>query len=330
MIFYRRFKRTADRDYSACRKPLSLFIALISVAALLASCGKKVALKLPVQEKPEAPHIRNVIHRENMMILNWTYPDSPDRPIEHFIVFKSSESGFDIVSKPAAADRSYTDYDFKEDTTASYEMVAVTLDGRHSDSSLRISVHPQSVPPSPEALSLTVLNSSVKISWNPTGDHVFYNIYKRAAEEAFGLRPLNASPLSETSFSDTLNPLIPAYYAVRSLTGSPIRDEGSLSPEVGIHPSDLVPSQPRNVRYFASAEGIYLIWDESDEPWVTVYRIYRKMEDGQFRLLGETSIPTFIDREKLLISRDYRISAAGPVTEGNFAEIKSISVSPAQ
>lgn len=330
MTKYRDFQSAANCVPITCCSPLRLFVTLLCSVILLVSCGKKGALKLPVQKKTEAPHISSIIHREDMIILQWTYPESPEVPIERFIILKSSGSDFDIVAKPAAANRSYTDYDFNEDVQVSYEMVAVTPAGRYSDRSNIVSAVPQRVPPAPGLLALTIVNSSLRISWERAGDDVFYNIYKRTGSETFGLEPINESPLSENSFTDALNLVSPVSYAVRSSTGSSIRNEGTLSSEIKFDPSDLVPLPPRNIRYFASPEGIYLIWDESDEPWVTVYRIYRKMEDGQFRLLGETSIPTFIDREKLLISRDYRISAAGPVTEGNFAEIKSISVSPAQ
>lgn len=330
MTKYRDFQSAANCVPIICSNPLRLFVTLICSVILLVSCGKKGALKLPVQKKTEAPHISNIIHREDMMIVQWTYPESPKVPIERFIILKSSGSDFDIVAKPAAANRSYTDYDFNEDVLVSYEMVAVTPDGRHSDRSNILSALPQRVPPAPASLVLTVVNSSVRISWERAGDGIFYNIYKRTGNESFGLDPINESPLSENSFTDALNLGSPVSYAVRSSTGSSIRNEGALSSEMMFDPTDLVPLPPRNIRHFASPEGIYLIWDESVEPWVTVYRIYRRMEDEQFRLLGETSIPTFIDRERLLISRDYRISAAGPVAEGNFAEIKNISVSPVQ
>lgn len=308
----------------------NLFILLLIQASfsLLISCGKKGLPTLKSYEQPDNPLQLRAIHREDKIILQWDFPKAKESAIAEFIIMKTTSQEFVTISHIERTKRSYTDTDFKTNSTYSYYIISQSPKGVYSKESNIIKVSPMNTPAPPGNLSLKINGNSAIISWEKAENDVLSNIYKQDENGTYGLNPVNKSPLSDNSFQDAFDINKTTYYTVRSLLKSELRDEGTQSEELVINPSEFTPSMPKDFNYFIAPESVYLLWKESGETWVTGYKIYRKIEGQDYVLIGQTQIPTFLDKEKALTKRDYRVSAVGPVKEGPAAEIKGLLFVP--
>lgn len=304
---------------------------LFFACCLLISCGRKGDPTLKSYEKPEAPSGFRAIHRESDILLLWNFPKGKEQEIKGFQLLKSSggpSADFEKISFIEPGKRSYTDTNFKAGTEYNYKIISLSLKDVMSKEDL-IKVIPQTPPPPPKNFSLRMEDSSLILKWESAGEKVSFNIYKTKEKGKYGLSPLNREPVRETSFKDTLDIKNPVSYTIRSSTGSDIRDEGPPSEEITVNPADFVPSRIEGLHAVAKEDDVYLIWKESPEIWVAGYRVYRETnrEEG-YKLIGETPIPSFIDREKPSTERNYRVTAIGPSKEGEPAEIRDIVFVP--
>lgn len=306
------------------------FIFIFLSLLFFSSCGKKGAPTLKSYEKPEQPSLLRAIHREDKIILLWNFPKSKENLLEGFILLKSSDAGFQKYSTLEKQARSYIETDFKEGIRYSYKIVSQNLRGIYSDDSNVINLTPLKAPTPPERPSFRTDGDGLNIIWGKGEKEGLYNIYKSYEKGAYGLYPLNTAPLTESSFKDTFDTTKPVYYTVRSLTDSEIRDEGYPSEELVVNPFEFVPSPPGDLQFFAAPDRVYLSWKEPAERWVTGFKVYRRIGNQDYVLIGETQIPAFLDKEKPATKRDYRVSATGPGKEGPAAEITGIVFIPAK
>lgn len=300
------------------------FLIVMSALLFLSSCGKKGDPTLTVYKKPPAPELTNVIHREESLILQWDFPKKKEAIIEGFYILKSSGSGFEKKPVVTSDKRTYRDTDFEVGRDYTFKIISRNVRGVNSEDSNVITILPMRTPPPPRNISYTIGTHSLILTWEKTDNNIFCNVYKSTQKGSYGLYPLNDTPLENNSFEDAFDMNRTVYYSMRCQTRSQFRDEGPASEEVVIEPSDFIPSQPKNAQYFVDKDTVFLSWEESDETWVTGYRIYRRMESQQFMLIGETQIPAFLDMGTPSLKRDYRITAVGPQSEGPFAEMKGI------
>lgn len=308
-------------------KLLSIILILLSFS-FLTSCGKKGPPTLTSFEKPAAPTLLRAIHREDKIILQWNYPKDKGAEISEFIILKSSGSGFEKISYLKNDRRSYTDPDFKEGHKYSYKIISRNFRGIFSNDSNIINLTPSQTPMPPKNISFKTEDNSLILFWEKAEDDILYNVYKSSEKGTYGLNPINTAPLSKNSFRDIFNINKPVYYTIRSQTKNEIRDEGVSSEEIIVNPSEFIPSAPKELQYFVTPDMVNLYWKEPDETWVTGYRVYRRIENQDYKLIGETQIPNFLDREKPSTKRDYRITAVGPMKEGSAAEVKGIIFIP--
>lgn len=298
----------------------SLLIArcsLLLIPLLLSiSCGKKGPPTIKAYEKPQAPSGLTAYHREDKMMLAWSYPNNLRSGLKGFEVLRSGGSGFERLGLVNNSQSSFVDETFKPDDTYNYKVVAQNQKGVLSNDSNIITVTPKHVPPPPESVRFSVKGESVVLSWTSSGEGICYNVYKTAEKGRYTESPLNKESVCVTSFTDgAVSPERPVYYTVRALQKTDIRDEGNASEEVEVSPPHFVPSAPSDLRV-VKGDKIYLMWKESPEPWVRGYRVYRKIDGEQgFTLLGEVKIPTFTDTEKIDKKVWYMIRAAGPASE---------------
>jgi hypothetical protein len=311
------------RSFARMSRAVTL-ATVCAVVMILPACGKKGDPTLKSYEKPDTPSSLSVIHREDSLILRWAYPQSKEYLITEFVVLRSTGADFEKLSHIAKDKRSFTDKDIKSGGTYTYKVISQNARGVYSNDSGTAVAEPVQVPLPPEGLSYSVAGNSVILSWKPLAAGVRYNVYKAAEKGAYGLAPLNPTPLTEPEFRDAFSVNKIAHYTVRSLTGSVIRDEGPSSEEITVDPADLVPARPVNLQAFPAADRIFLSWSESPEPWATGFRVYKRSGGADFVLIGQTQIPTFVDKEPSDISRDYRITAVGPAKEGPAAEIQNV------
>ncbi len=316
--------------YPICNKRQQHFfgVLLIATILLLFACGKKGAPTLKSFEKPVPPANLSLSQRENSIFLSWSYPADKEMTISGFIVLRKSDSAFDKIAVVENNLRTFIDGDVKTGVTYTYKVVTQNQRGLLSADSNNVVATVATPPQPPEGISWSISGDSLLLSWEKTGKDTMYNVYKTAEKGAYSTTPANKAPITETVFKDVLSLAHPVYYTLRSLTKDGILTEGPVSQEIVVNPSDLIPPAPREVRFFAASDRIYLYWKEPDAAWVTGFRIYRKFEGGQYSLISETQIPSFLDKDTPSVKRDYRISAVGPVQEGPATEIKGVFFVP--
>jgi fibronectin type 3 domain-containing protein len=289
----------------------------ILLAFLMVSCGKKGPPTLKAYEKPQAPSGLFAVHREDRIILSWSYPGNLRSSLKEFLVLRSVDGGFEKIGAVGDDRSSFIDETFRLDVPHRYKVVAQNLKGVISSDSNVITLIPGHVPPVPEDLHFAPKADSVELSWKSSGEGVCYNIYKTAERGRYSDVPLNKEPECTTSFRDSVvSPDSAVYYTVRALRKTGIRDEGYASAELEVNPAHFVPSPPADLRIVRGKDKVHLMWKESPEPWVKGYRVYRRRgKEQEFALLGQVRIPTFTDAEKIKGKVSYMIRALGPQSE---------------
>jgi len=301
---------------------------IIFTLFFLVACGKKGAPTLKEYEKPAPPSLLQAIHREERVILQWSYPAEKERALEDFIILKSSGAEFKEFTHAEKNRRSYEDTNLEKGGNYRYKIIARNFKGVHSEDSNIIDIRLLDPPSPPSDLSFSIKNNTLILTWKPAGKDILYNVYKSFERGKYGMSPVNSSPISENSFKEAFVINKPVYYTVRSLHRSTIRDEGLPSGELAVDPSDLIPAPLKNCGYQTFPDKVYLLWDEPEESWVTRFRIYRRTAGQEYALIGETQIPVFVDNEPALTKRDYRVHAVGPSKEGPGVEIRDILYKP--
>ena len=307
-----------------------LILSLLCLPTVfLAACGKKGPPTLTSFEKPDAPSSVTAVHRGEVMTLRWNYPRKQEGLIAEFIVLRSTGADFEKRSHLEKDKRMFVDRDIKTGITYRYKIITQNSRGIYSDDSPVVEATPAPAPLPPASISYAVKGNSVVLSWTPRSSGDKFNVYKAREKGAYGLMPLNRTPLSEPVFTDAFSVNSIVYYTVRSLMGSDIRDEGDASEELAVDPADLVPARPENVQAYPASDRIFLAWSEPAEPWVMGFRVYKRTGSGEeYMLIGETQIPTFVDNDRSAARKDYRITAVGPAREGPAAEITNIVYTP--
>ncbi|BCB95492.1 fibronectin type III domain protein [Dissulfurispira thermophila] len=321
------------------RYRFSFALLLICIALSIISCGRKGDPTLRTFEKPMPVKEIKVTHRENELIISWSYPSAEREKIRGFYIekaeIKGQESGvgmpdFKNIMFLRSDASQFIDKDFKIGQSYLYKIRVYSLRDIISDESPVIKVNPRHLPEPPARLSYKVSNDSLEIIWQNAekneGQRVIrYNIYRSTEKGKYPTSPLNSSPLREPFFRDVVEKARPVYYTIRALLDTELRDEGYPSEEIEVNPKTFIPSQPHNLKYVPSEKKVYLMWDENPEIWVRGYRIYRKKEtEVVFSLIGESTLPAFTDNEPLSSKRAYFISAVGPGKESIPSEIVEV------
>jgi len=326
---------------------ISIFLFLMSFV----SCGRKGDPTLRSYEKPDPPSSLRAIHRESEIILFWNFPNNKEKTLKGFYLMKSitphtltpvatlpqgntegskgSGRNFEKVAFLQPDQRSYTDKDFTIGSKYDYKIISQNLRDILSIDSNIVEIEPKEPPPAPFKPSYKIKDDSLTLTWEDLGEGIFYNVYKSNNKGVYSLSPVNAEPIKGTSFMDRFDIRKTVYYTVRGLRGGALRDEGPPSEELKIDPSEFVPSRPEGLQAVAGEEGVYLIWNEASEKWVTGYRVYREIDKKEgFIFIGETPVPSYFDAERPLTKRNYRVTALGPLKEGPTAEIRDVVFTP--
>jgi hypothetical protein len=316
----------ASRQRTEARYSLLAICGLLFAAyCLLPSCGRKGAPTLKSYEKPDAPSGLEAIHREADIILLWNFPDDKQQSIRRFYLMKSTGGDFKKIAYIKNDTLSVTDTNFKTSKIYKYKVLSESLKGVLSKDSNIVEVRPQKAPLPPGGFSFTIKYNTLTLKWKTAGEGILYNVYKSHKPGVYPLTPLNREPLKEPLFTDTFDMDKIIFYTVRSLLGGTIRDEGAASEEIKIDPFEFVPPSPQGLQAVATEGNVYLLWKEPAETWIKGYRIYREINKKEgFILIGESQTPSFVDKQKPLTNRNYRVTALGPSKEGPPAEIKDV------
>ena len=320
-------------------KTIYHLLLIIALLFFLCSCGKKGEPTLRSYEKPHPPSGLRAIHRESEITLLWDFPEDKEQSIKGFYLMKSTlpqppflkggGGDYERIAFLGSNIRSYTDSNFKIGFEYKYKIISQNVNGITSNDSNIIYIKLKSPPAPPENLSFKIEYDSLLLTWKSAGKEILYNIYKGNNKGLYPLMPLNKEPIKETFYRDNFDIKKPVYYIIRSLIGGDVWDEGASSEEVGISPSEFVPSSPVDPQAVVTEENIYLMWKESPETWVVGYRVYREINKGEgFIFIGETQTPAFLDKDKPLTKRNYRVTAMGPSKESPPAEIRDVVFIP--
>jgi hypothetical protein len=304
--------------------PVALSL-LFACCFLLISCGKKGDPTLKSYEKPDPPSNFRALQRESEITLSWDFPEKETASIKGFHVLRSTGGDFTEIAFLENNKRSFTDADHKGTAQITFKIIAENLRGIMSKDSAILLIHDIKPPAPPRDILFAIEYDSLVLSWKSAGEGLAYNIYKHAISATLTEKPFNTEPLKETSFRDIFDINKTVSYTIRSVRQNEILIEGPASVEIRIDPAALVPSPPTNLQAVPSKEHVYLIWKESPETWVKGYKVYREINKKEgFVLIGETQIPSFIDKEKPSKKRHYRVTSRGPVQESKPAEIRNI------
>ncbi len=301
-----------------------LLIIHIFVLFFLISCGAKGSLSLKSFEGPAPVKQIKAVHREDEIIISWTYPES--EKIKGFFIEKSEseKEGFKKIAYLRNDVSEFVDKDFIVEREYYYRIFAYSLRDVLSESSMVIKVRPKTLPPAPSNLRYSLTDQTIKIEWDGFDPNVKYNVYKSYKKGEYR-QPINREPLDKANFLDRIEKDKRVYYTVRPLLDTDIKDEGYPSEELEVNPEDFIPAKPTGIRYVITNKWVYLLWSQNPEEWVSGYRIYRKTDnDTEFRLIGESIVPSFIDRESPVSRTLYYITAVGPKKEGNASDIITI------
>lgn len=309
-------------------RTLSSFVSiafLVLAFVVSVSCGKKADPTLKAYEKPEPPSNLRLIHREDEIYLLWDFPKAHEPEIASFVILKSSDGQeFEKLLHLGPEKRLYSDTGFSPGIEYRYKIISQNHKAVYSKDSNSISIIPLKTPEPPARISFRIENNSLFLNWEGTGSSTRYNVYRTYEKGSYGLFPVNKSPLTENHFRDFFTIKKPVYYTIRSLNNTDTRGEGASSSELAVNPFELVPSPPGGLDYFIAADRVFLYWNDPAETWVTGFRIYRRSDEKDYVLIGETQIPTFVDMESPSTRRDYRVTAIGPSQEGAAAEVQGI------
>ncbi|MGO9015404.1 MAG: hypothetical protein ACLQF0_10530 [Dissulfurispiraceae bacterium] len=307
---------------------------LLAVLVLVA-CGKKGEPTFITFVKPPPVNAITVVHRENSMLLSWSYSVSQDMQelIKGFYIEKAVAGGDnkpgefrELVFLPGTVNH-YTDKDFEAGRPYFYKIRVYSVRNIISDPSPVVKVVPAELPPSPQGLFFKIKNYAVEIRWDKLPGKVKYNIYRSNKKDVFQAVTLNKAALSEPLFMDKVETGSHLYYKVTSLLDTGIKDEGFPSEVLDVDPGTFVPSKPSGLKYVYAPKGVVLMWNENPESWVKLYRVYRKRaSESSFSIIGEAVTPTFKDNDPVTSKTLYYITALGPSRES--AAQEPIEVSP--
>lgn len=302
------------------------FVLILFIMPLFPGCGRKGPPTLKAYEPPPSPVITSALHREGDIVIAWSLPEAAESGISSFDILRSSGTGFQKIGRAENSARMFIDRDFVEGTGFEYKLIAISSFDIPSRDSNIVAMRPSPLPPPPSAMTFSIEKDRVVIRWEASAAR--YNIYKSFDKGSFGPTPLNRAPISVPSYNDDLDIQRPAHYIIRGLNAAEWWDEGPPSSVLTVDPADLLPGPPEEASFTAAKEKIFLYWKPAQERWVRGYRIYRKTGDGEYALMGETQVPTFIDQESPQAVRSYRLHSVGPSKEGPGTEIKDIRYLP--
>lgn len=187
---------------------------------------------------------------------------------------------------------------------------AVVTEGQaaRSDLSNLSVIVPVDVPAAPGDLTASAEAKGIVLTWtkpavaataNATPFLAGYNIYRAAASETsddLGA-PINATPVTQTTFTDT--PPYGAYsYRVTAVASpGPPRVESDPSPRVTATFKDLVPPPPpSNLTALVETKAVRLVWEKPDSPDLRGYLVYRTEGNVRLKLSpGPVTAPFFLD-----------------------------------
>src|SRR5262249_53049454 len=158
-----------------------------------------------------------------------------------------------------------------------------------------------------------------------------YNVYRLGQGETFSelTKPINASPVSATTYTDT-PPYATYTYFVTAVAAPSVESDPSAGATITF--KDLRrPPVPKNVALVLETKGVGLVWDPVDGPALLGYIVYRKegvMQGDQIQEIPTVvplmekpiTTPYFVD-SKANIGIAYKYAVGSIDKNGNRSEL---------
>lgn len=171
--------------------------------------------------------------------------------------------------------------------------------------------------PGPTVLTAEPTADGMRLVWDPppgTGE-LSFNLYRREAGGEWPWAPLNATPLAEPSYLDSDVRVGRRYaYTVRVVLqpGEPHR-EGTPGPTREVLADDrFAPMRPSGLVVVQEGPLVRLFWDPNDERDLWGYRVYRSADGRRWERIGPDPVerPDYRDEDVRVGQRwFYRVTA---------------------
>jgi len=169
-------------------------------------------------------------------------------------------------------------------TSLAYAVVSLRRTGEKSPLS-NFAVLAPAVPPGPPVLlAVTPEEGRICLEWLPPPTDMLgqpveiggYFVYRRVLPEEEYEAPVNAKPVSGTSFVDAGPPYGPLVYTLRAILPNKPRVEGAPADEAAVDYRDIFPPPaPAHLDALPEAGLVRLVWDPSPAPDLVGYLVFR-------------------------------------------------------
>ncbi|HEY3202359.1 MAG TPA: hypothetical protein VGL03_01750 [Thermoanaerobaculia bacterium] len=209
-----------------------------------------------------------------------------------------------------------------------YAVVSVRRDGERSPLSNIATLLPAVPPEAPVLVAAIPEEGRVCLEWSAPEKDILgqpvsirgYEIYRRILPQEEYEAPLNAKPVTGTTYVDTTAPYGAALvYTIRATLEKNPKVEGLPAEELGLFFRDVFPPPPP-ARLDALSEGnlVRLLWDPVDAPDLAGYVVYRAEAAGApMRLSKETISDPFYTDESVEPGKRYRYTVHSIDRAGN-------------
>ncbi len=188
--------------------------------------------------------------------------------------------------------------------TLRYGVRVLDRRGRPSPLVVATDLVPVAPPPPPRGLRGEATADGVRLTWSPPtpeGEYKF-NVYRAAAGEPWGERPLNNAPLRSPEYLDP--DIVPGHsyrYEVRTAAADelPYRESSSSEPCSVLAQDVFPPTSPTGLIAVQEGAAVRLFWNPGAEKDLAGYRLYRKVGEGEWARVGPEIMkePTFLDTD---------------------------------
>jgi fibronectin type 3 domain-containing protein len=249
---------------------------------------------------PSAPLNLAATGANGSVSLTWSPPSSNGGSlITGYDIYRGTSAGGESttpLNTSPVTSTNYTDTTVTNGTPYYYVVTAINIAGS-STISTEATATPEApvIPSAPLNLAATGANGSVTLTWSPPSSNggstiTGYDIYRGTSSGGESATPLNATPVTGTTYTDSaVTNGTPYYYVVTAIN---IAGSSTISAEAHATPTAAtVPGAPTKLVVTGSRQGESLSWSAPSSNGgsaITVYQVYRSTASGK-----ETLYATF-------------------------------------
>jgi hypothetical protein len=212
--------------------------------------------------------------------------------------------------------------------TLAYAVVSTRREGERSPLSNLVTLSPEVPPAAPVLGEVTAEEGRICLEWTAPREDLLgrpttpggYFVYRRRLPQEEYERPVNANPVTRTSYVDTSVAYGSSYlYTVRATIEGKPRLEGPPAGEAGIVYNDVYPpAAPPRLDALSEADVVRIVWDASPSNDVVGYLVFRAEGDSPPVPLTRSPVnDTFFTDSSVPAGRRYRYTVRAVDGAGN-------------